>query len=77
MPMTAEQIIKEASHWPREQVADLVERLTISIHADIDPKIDQAWKTETRRRLAELENGKVQPISGEVVSARVRQIIGR
>jgi transcriptional regulator GlxA family with amidase domain len=35
------------------------------------------WKTETRRRVAEIEKGEVQGIPGDEVSARVRRIIGR
>ncbi|MBL9170506.1 MAG: addiction module protein [Verrucomicrobiales bacterium] len=41
-----------------------------------DPEIGAAWKQETRRRLAEIENGTVQPVDGESVSARIRQIVG-
>ena len=36
-----------------------------------------AWRDETRRRLAELESGKVQAVPGDVVSERIRKIVGR
>ena len=34
-------------------------------------------KSETRRRLAEIENGTVQAVDGEEVSARIGRIVGR
>ena len=77
MPMTLDQIIEEASHLPREQMAEVVDRLTIALHTDIDPELETAWKQEIRRRLAELESGQVQAIPGDVVSSRIRKIVGR
>jgi putative addiction module component (TIGR02574 family) len=76
MPMTLDQIVEEASHWPPEQVAELMDRLTLTLH-QVEPETEQAWKQETRRRLAEIEDGRVAPIAGEEVSARVRRIVGR
>lgn len=77
MPMTPEQIVEEASHLPREQMAEIVDRLTLTLHNDVEPKIETAWKQETRRRLAELESGKTQAVSGDTVSNRIRKIVGR
>jgi putative addiction module component (TIGR02574 family) len=62
---------------PREQVAEVVDRLTSVLHTDVDPEIETAWKRETRRRLAELESGKVGAIPGDVVNNRIRKIVGR
>ena len=76
MPMTLEQIVAEASHLPREQVAEVVDRLTLALHGH-EPEIETAWKEETRRRLAELETGKVQAVPGDAVSRRIRKIVGR
>jgi len=77
MSMTPDQIIEEASRLPREQVAEVVDRLTSVLHTDVDPEIETAWKQETRRRLAELESGKVEAIPGDVVNNRIRKIVGR
>lgn len=76
VPLTLDQIIEETRHWPPEKVGELVGRLTEELHGS-DPEIEAAWKQETRRRLAEIENGTVQPVDGEAVSARIRQIVGR
>ena len=77
MPMRLNQIVEAASHLPREQMAEVVDRLTLTLQAGVAPEIEAAWKQETRRRLAELESGQVQPIPGDVVSARIRKIVGR
>lgn len=76
VPITLEQIVEEIRHWPPERVGELVERLTEELHTS-DPDNEQAWKQETRRRLAEIENGTVQAVGGDEVSARVRRIVGR
>lgn len=76
MPLTLEQIVEEARNWPPDKVGELVDRLTEGLHAP-DPEIDESWKREVRIRLAEIENGKVQAVDGEVVSDRVRKIVGR
>ena len=77
MPMTPDQIVEEASHWPPEQLAELVDRLTLTLHHAQEPEIEEAWKQEIHRRLAEIENGQVQAIPGEEVSAKIRRIVGR
>ena len=76
VPITLDQIIEETRHWPPEKVGELVGRLTEDLHAS-NPENEAAWKQETRRRLAEIENRTVQPVDGEAVSARIRQIVGR
>lgn len=76
VPITLEQIVEETRHWPPEKVSELVGRLTEDLQAN-HPVIEAAWKQETRRRLAEIENGTTQPIDGEAVSTRIRQIVGR
>jgi putative addiction module component (TIGR02574 family) len=76
VPITVDQIVEEARHWPPEKVGELVGRLTEDMHAG-DPKTDAAWKTEISRRIEEIQTGKVQGIPPEEVSARIRKILGR
>jgi putative addiction module component (TIGR02574 family) len=40
-------------------------------------EIEESWKQETRRRIAEIESGAVQGIPGETVSANIRRLVGR
>ncbi len=76
VPITLEQIVEEARHWPPEKVGELVGRLTEDLHTS-DPEIESAWRTEVHRRIEEIQTGKVQGVPAEVVSARIRKIIGR
>ncbi len=77
MAMTVDQIIEEARGWPCDQVAELVDCLTLSLHQRIEPEVEEAWRQETRRRVAEIESGQTAGLPGEEVSRRVRQIVGR
>jgi hypothetical protein len=76
VPLTLEQIVEETRHWPREKVGELVDCLTEELHPT-DPDIEEAWKQETRRRLAEIENGTARVVDAEEVSARIGRIVGR
>lgn len=75
--MTPNQIVEAARQLPRDQMVEVVDRLTLALGAEPDASIENAWKQETRRRLAELESGQVQAIPGEMVSERIRKIVGR
>jgi putative addiction module component (TIGR02574 family) len=75
MAMTVDQIVEEAWHLPHEQVVELVDRLAQGLH--LSPGIEESWKAETRRRVADIEAGKVQGIPGPEVSARIHKVIGR
>lgn len=77
MPITVDQIVEEASRLPREQILELVDRLTLSLNVAMDPNIEQAWRKETRRRISEIEKGEVQGVPGDEVSDQVRRIVGR
>ena len=43
---------------PLEQVAELVDHLTLSLHHAVDPSVESAWKTEVTQRV------KVIPVTG-------------
>ena len=77
MPLTLEQIVEEAQHWPDDVVAELVDRLMLARHGVSDPALNPAWRSTVARRTEEIRRGQVQGVPGEVVSARVRQIVGR
>jgi putative addiction module component (TIGR02574 family) len=77
MPKTLDQIVEETRQLPREQVAELVDTLTLSLHQAIDPSVEEAWKKETSSRVQEIMEGKVQGIPMEEVSESIRSIVGR
>ena len=56
-------------HWIDDHRGDLL--------AGENPAIEESWKLETRRRIAEIESGAVQGIPGETVTANIRRLVGR
>ena len=77
MSLTFDQIVAEARKLPREQSAELLDRLPAETVDTPDPEIEQAWKIETRRRIAEIESGAEPGIDGEAAMAELRRIAGR
>jgi putative addiction module component (TIGR02574 family) len=71
MPNTAE-IIHEAESLPVEERAVVVDSLLRSLNPP-DPEIDMKWAAVAKRRLEELRSGRVKPIPGDEVFARIRK----
>ncbi|MFM7439115.1 MAG: addiction module protein [Snowella sp.] len=70
-----EQLMNEVLSLPRESRAILVDKLVASLEFEADSTTQTAWITEAKKRREEIQIGLVQPISGEVALAQVRQII--
>ena len=75
MPVTLEQVVKDARNLP---LAEL-ERLVAELIRDLEPgdsaspeEIETAWDAEIARRLEEIDSGKVKGIPAEEVFARLR-----
>jgi putative addiction module component (TIGR02574 family) len=77
MPMTLEQIVEETRDLPADVVAQLVDRILVARHGGMVSGVEESWKRETRRRIAEIEKGQAQGIAGEDVSKRIRKTLGR
>ena len=77
MPMTVDQIVEETRLWPADVVAELVDRIMLAKHGGLAPEIDAAWRPVIARRVEEIRSGKEKGIPGDVVSARIRKIVGR
>ena len=75
MPLTLDQIVEAAGRLRTRQVVELVERLSQWLH--LSPGVEEIWKAETRRRIADIEAGKVQGIPRPEVSARIRKVVRR
>ena len=76
MPITLDEIVEETREMPAEVVAELVDRIMVARHGGIEPSVTAAWKTETDRRIAEIESGKVKGVPIEESLARARKIAG-
>ena len=55
----------------------MVDRLKLALDSAVTPEIELAGRQEARRRFAELENGEVIAVAGEVVRERICGMVGR
>ncbi len=76
MSMTLDQLVEESRQLSTEARAELVERILLSGHGGLDPKIDDAWKQETRRRVTEVQSGRAKGIPLDQALAEARQRVG-
>ena len=72
---TAE-IIHEAESLPVEERTLVVDSLLRSLNPP-DPEIDKKWAAVAKRRLEDLRSGRVTPVPGEEVFAKIRQQFAR
>ena len=77
MPMTLDQIVEETREMPGEVVAELIDRIMVARHGGMEPSVAESWKTETDRRIAEIESGKVKGVTPEENAARIQNILRR
>lgn len=77
MSMTLDQIVAEARQLPREQAAELLDRLLADTVSAPDAEVEQAWKDEARRRIVEIESGAEPGVPGDEAMAQLRRIVGR
>lgn len=68
--MTTKELIAEAVSLPVEERAIVADSILRSLNAP-ESDIDRKWAAVAQRRLAELRSGRVRPIPGEQVFARI------
>lgn len=68
-------IEREALHLPASERARLAHSLLLSLENLSDDELSQAWFDEAERRAAEIDNGTVNLISAEEVSAKARALL--
>jgi putative addiction module component (TIGR02574 family) len=66
------EIIQEAESLPVEERAMIIDSLLRTLNPP-DADAEQEWLQVARRRLAELRSGRVNPVAGEEVFARIRE----
>lgn len=74
---TSGEIFRDAMALPPDARAELTERLVASLAQDISPDITSAQLAEVRRRIAQVESGEVEPITGDEALARVRNLLAQ
>ena len=65
-------IIREAVALPVEERALVIDSLLRSLNTP-DPEIDRKWAAVAKRRMEGLRSGRVKPVPGEEVFAKIRQ----
>jgi len=76
MPMTLDQIVEETCQLPQDVRMELVERILLAGHGGIAPDIEDAWKQETRSRVAQIQSGQAQGIPLDEALAEARERAG-
>ena len=72
MTVLAQKLADEALLLPREDRAELVEKLLQSLNVPTKQKIDHLWKEEAEKRVREYEEGKIEAIDGKQVIKEIR-----
>lgn len=73
--MNLQSIEDEALHLPKEQRAQLIQRLVLSLESPSDEELKADWLLEARRRAEELDSGSVQAVPGDEVMKKARALI--
>lgn len=68
------EIIQEAQCLPMEERAIVIDSLLRSLNSSTT-LIEDKWLEISKRRLAELRSGRVKPVPGEQVFARIRDAL--
>lgn len=71
-----EDIIQGATSLPVEERITVVDSLLLRTLNMPDPDIDKEWAVVAKRRLVELRSGRVNPVPGGQVFARIRERFG-
>lgn len=73
--MDLQRIEDEALHLPKEERAQLIQRLVLSLESPSDEELRSDWLLEARRRADELDRGSVQAVPGDDVMRKARALI--
>jgi putative addiction module component (TIGR02574 family) len=68
-------IEREAFHLPASERARLAHSLLLSLENLSDTELSETWLDEAERRASEIDNGAVNLISAEEVSAKARILL--
>ena len=69
----AAELFKQASILSEQERATLAGLLIESLESEVDPDVEEAWRIEIERRLAELDAGTVETVPWESVRAKLLQ----
>ena len=67
------ELFEKASVLSENERATLAGLLMESLESEVDPDVEEAWRVEIERRLAELDAGTVETVPWETVKAKLLQ----
>lgn len=73
MARSARELFEEAMRLPPEERATLMRLLIEALDAAAEQGVEDAWRVEIERRMAELDAGSVEAIPWEEVRARLHR----
>jgi putative addiction module component (TIGR02574 family) len=73
MARSARELFDEAMRLEPRERASLIRLLIESLDAETDEGVEDAWRIEIERRMAELDSGAVETIPWEEVRARLER----
>lgn len=73
--MNLQKIEEEALHLSKEERAQLIQRLVLSLDSPSDQELSSDWLLEARRRAEELDEGSVRVVPSEDVMRKARALI--
>jgi putative addiction module component (TIGR02574 family) len=67
---------QKAAQLTEVERAELALALIESLDDAVDADVDETWRVEIERRIAEIDSGAVQLVPGDEVFARIRRNLG-
>jgi putative addiction module component (TIGR02574 family) len=68
------ELFEKASVLSESDRATLAGLLIESLESEVDPDVEEAWRLEIERRMAELDSGAVETVPWEVVKAKLLRL---
>jgi putative addiction module component (TIGR02574 family) len=73
MARSAQELFEEAMSLDPQERATLMRLLIEALDPEAEPGVEDAWRVEIERRMAELDSGSVETIPWEEVRARLHR----
>ncbi len=73
--MNTETLEQAALHLPVQQRAELAHKLLLSLEAQDEDEIAQAWHVEATRRAAEIDSGQDDTVSAQQARAAAQALL--
>jgi len=77
MTILTTELADKALFLPREERAELVEKLLLSLNVPTQKEVDQLWIEEAEKRVNEYDEGNIEAIDGEQVFRDIRDRLKR